>query len=287
MKNILTLFGCYLSQSLWKYVLSFFSTLGFIWLIIESYIGIERSNIDLSYWTFLKIALIIGTIWFLIDGFFIAGFLKSKISFQLGKSDTLVEVKYGDIFKQDGWKAIGVNDFFDSIVDDKHIAKNSLHGSLLSKFWGGNISDWDIQVSGNLSAISSTTVNRQSGKLEKYPIGTTVYVEQENNKFLCVALTTTDVSTLQTKADSKDLIVSVKGVLHKARTVCANNPLNFPIMGSGLSRLGIHPSILIDLMFTAILEETKVNKVTSKIRIILPVNMCRDINLAQIEKDWK
>lgn len=287
MKNLRTLIWCQFCKCIWKYILSFFSALGLIWLIIESYIGLEGNNSNISYYTFLKIAVTAGTIWFLIDGIIITGFLKSKISIPLGKSDTIVEILYGDLFRQEGWKAIGVNDFFDSIVDDKHIANNSLHGFMLNKYWDGKIVDWDNQISNCLLSSNSKSVNRISGKLERFPIGTTADVVQEGNKFLCVALTTTDVDSLQTKADSKDLIVSVKGVLNKARTVCANDPLNFPLMGSGLSRIGIHPSILVDLMLTAILEETKINKVTGIVRIVLPPNTCKDINLFQIEKDWK
>ena len=101
-----------------------------------------------------------------------------------------------------------------------------------------------------------------------------------------MALSFTDVSNLETKATSSDLLKAVSRLLRKARSVCANEPLNIPLMGSGLSRIGIKNNILIHLILTAIFEETKINKVTSEIRIILPKDKASDICLNALKKDW-
>ena len=71
-----------------------------------------------------------------------------------------------------------------------------------------------------------------------------------------------------------------------ARSVCADEPLNIPLMGSGLSRVGIKGNILIHLILTAIIEETKINKVTSEIRIVLPEDKASEICLNTLQKDW-
>ena len=57
-------------------------------------------------------------------------------------------------------------------------------------------------------------------------------------------------------------------------------------MGSGLSRVGIKNNILVDLILTAIFEETKNNKVTSEIRIVLPKEKASEINLGSLQKEW-
>ena len=44
---------------------------------------------------------------------------------------TTVAVKSGDIFEEDGLKAIAFNEYFDTTVDDKIIAKKSLNGQFI------------------------------------------------------------------------------------------------------------------------------------------------------------
>ena len=44
---------------------------------------------------------------------------------------TTVVVKSGDIFEEDGLKAIAFNEYFDTTVDDKIIAKKSLNGQFI------------------------------------------------------------------------------------------------------------------------------------------------------------
>ena len=50
--------------------------------------------------------------------------------------------------------------------------------------------------------------------------------------------------------------------------------------------MGIKNNILVDLILAAIFEETKNNKVTSEIRIVLPKEKSSEINLASLQKDW-
>ncbi|MCC9872603.1 hypothetical protein HK153_06800, partial [Streptococcus agalactiae] len=44
---------------------------------------------------------------------------------------TTLIVKSGDIFEEDGLKAIAFNEYFDTTVDDKIIAKKSLNGQFI------------------------------------------------------------------------------------------------------------------------------------------------------------
>uniref|UniRef100_UPI001BE4D4D8 macro domain-containing protein n=5 Tax=Vibrionaceae TaxID=641 RepID=UPI001BE4D4D8 len=45
----------------------------------------------------------------------------------------MLNVKYGDIFAENGITVIPVNDFFDVLVDDEVISRNTLHGKLIEK----------------------------------------------------------------------------------------------------------------------------------------------------------
>ena len=270
----------------WYYPRSVFATLGLFWLVIEPIIGLTGKSIDLTYWQLFGWSAVFGIIWLIFDGLWFSGFLKQSIEIKSNGFDTRIVIKFGDIFQEEGWQAIAVNDFFDSIVDDRFVSSKSLHGILLQKYWAGNTDDWNRQVDEQLTATECSSEKRNGGKQSRYRIGTTVAVEQAGNRFLCVALSHTDISNQEAKASSSDLHQAVRGLLRKARSVCGDEPLSIPLMGSGLSRVGFKNNILVDLILTAIFEETKNNKVTSEIRIVLPKEKASEINLASLQKDW-
>lgn len=275
-----------LKTAAWYYPRSALATLGLFWLVIEPIIGLTGESIDLTYWQLFGWSAGLGVIWLVVDGLWGSGFLKQGIEITSNGFDTTIAIKFGDIFREDGWIAIAVNDFFDSIVDDHVVSSRSLHGRLLQKYWAGNTDDWNQQVEEQLSDISCVPEERNMGNQCRYAIGTTVAVKKDGNKFLCVALSSTDIANQETKASSSDLHQAVRGLLRKARSVCADEPLSIPLMGSGLSRIGIKNNILVDLILTAIFEETKKNKVTSEIRIVLPNEKESEINLASLKNDW-
>ena len=275
-----------LKSAAWYYPRSVFATLGLFWLVIEPVIGLTGKSIDLTYWQLFGASAAFGLVWLVIDGLYFSGFFKQSIEIKCNGFDTRIVIKFADIFEQDGWKAIAVNDFFDSIVDDQHISSNSLHGTLLRKYWGGNTSDWDRQVDEQLSGDTSRLTIRNTGKQYRYTVGATAAVRKDGQKFLCVALGFTDENTHETSASSTDLHRAIRGLLIKARTVCANEPLSIPLIGAGLSRVGIKNNILVDLILVAIFEETKVRKITNEIRIILPVDKASEISLANLKSDW-
>lgn len=268
------------------YPRSVFATLGLFWLVIEPIIGLTGKSIALTYWHLFWWSAAVGIIWLLIDGIWFSGFLKQSIEIKSNGFDTRIVIKFGDIFHEDGWRAIAVNDFFDSIVDDCIVSSKSLHGIHLQKYWDGNIDDWNFQVDQQLADTQFSCETRKIGKQNRFKIETTVAVRKNGNKFLCVALSRTDIWNQEAKANSSGLHQAVRGLLQKARSVCGDDPLSIPLMGSGLSRVGIKNNILVDLILTAIFEETKNNKVTSEIRIVLPKDKAPEINLASLQKDW-
>lgn len=265
--------------------------IGVLWLFLETQTALcPKAPVELCFWLFLSIGAVIGIIYFLIDGLWFTGFLKRSIEITSNAIDSSITVMFGDLFAQDGYKAISVNEFFDSAVDNKHVAANTLHGIMLKQFWPGNTADWDRQVNEELSGISpiETVATRPSpGKHGRYPLGTTASVSMKENKFLCVALANTDTESLQASATSDELQHAIRGLLSKARTICSGQPLNIPLMGNGLARTGIKPNIIVDLLLLAIFEESKKSKITEKIRIILHKSMKKNINLSTIQQDWR
>ena len=270
---------------------SLFGGIGVVWLFLEAYYLLGPTDAHkLGFLPFILIGLAVGGIWFAVDGLYIAGFLKRSIAVTSNAIDTPITVMFGDLFAQEGCKAISVNEFFDSTVDGKHVAPNTLHGAMLTQFWAGNIADWDSLVAQDLAntpPIEVLTSRSAPGKQKRYELGTTAAVSKNDNDFLCVALTRTDTTSLEASATSDDLQHAVRSLLSKARTVCSGRDLNIPLLGSGLARTGVKPNIIVDLIILAILEESRMKKITNHIRIVLPKDKKKLIDLATIENAWK
>ena len=261
--------------------------MGFLWLPLEAYEGLNNSEVSVTFHQYLFLSLVIGLIAFLIDGFFLSGFLRRKIVIQHTDSDSIVHVEFGDLFSKEGWKSISANDFFDSIVDDRIISSNSLHGHVISTFWKNSTLDWAKQIKTSLKDLAFEMTSRPRGNKKRYPIGTTAIARTADENFLFFALGKTDLSNNVTSATAEDVICAVRGLLKKAREVCSNQPINIPLIGSGLSRTNIKSSVLLDLILTAVFEETRESNVTERINIILPKQKSKEINLGRTLNNWK
>lgn len=80
---------------------------------------------------------------------------------------TTLIVKSGDIFEEDGLRAIAFNEYFDTTVDDKIIAKKSLNGQFIlnhiddvAKLNSDIESDDDLK-----NSIVEKEVKRKQGKM--------------------------------------------------------------------------------------------------------------------------
>ena len=78
--------------------------------------------------------MLIGAI-VIIIAFYIVSLIRAntlkKIKLNIKGSDFII--KQGDIFLQEGLKVINFNEYFDTIVDNKIIAKNSLNGEFITE----------------------------------------------------------------------------------------------------------------------------------------------------------
>ena len=270
-----------------RFVRAILIAMGFLWIPIESYEGVSNTDVVLPYWGFLSVCLVLGLIYFLVDGLRFSGYLRTSVTIVSNSFDSTIIVRFGDIFKHEGWKAISVNDFFDSIVDDDLVSRTSLHGTVINTFWSGDSEAWQREVNSDLSEATFECVQRTKGNTRKFPVGTTVSSSSKAQKFLFVVLGQTNVDDNVASATTDDLARSVRGMLSKARTVCAGQPLIIPLMGSGLSRVGIRSAILIDIILAVLFQETKKAKITDSIVLVLPREKIGEINLGAVERDWK
>ena len=121
------LLGYYAKKILLNYPKALLTAFGFVWLIIEPATTL-LVKIDLSYWQLWLLAGIVGIPYLIYDGFAVSGYFRKSVTIKSNMADTTISIAFGDFFKTNGFKAVGVNDFFDSLVDNRHISQKSLHG---------------------------------------------------------------------------------------------------------------------------------------------------------------
>ena len=210
---------------------------------------------------------------------------RAKLTIRIRSTNTSVEVTFGNIFPQEGHKVIPVNEFFDSELGDL-VSSKSLHGQFIQQILSGRSSMLDDLVDGHASTTPHKHVPDKRGRTRKFPIGTTLVHESTPDKYYLVALSRTDIQTLKAKADISDMWQALCGLWDVVRTTAGGGTVNVPLIGGGLSGVGLPPQQLLQLLMMSILDAAKVQEITQKVRIVLHDSVFEDVDLISIRKDW-
>lgn len=92
-----------------------------------------------------------------------------------------VVIKTGDIFAESGWKLIPFNDRFDTTVDDRIIAHDSLNGKMIDAYVDdpNNLSNTIIAAGTDLSPFQSKVINGHT----VYPLGRVIPYNKPHDRF--------------------------------------------------------------------------------------------------------
>ncbi len=259
------------------FALSIFFGLTTMWALIEPFVSFYITDIN-KYW-FLVVFILISILIAIIKMF-----PKISIKIELKNTNTVVNIKFGNLFDENNNIAIPVNEYFDSELG-KPVSTASLHGILINKILEGKSKIFDKAVASSLSSIPYILNNRDLGKNQKYPIGTTATLKYDNKKYLLFAVSETS-EEYEAHTNPSLMLLALNGLLTKARSECNGYELNIPLVGAGLSRSGIPPKYLVELILISILKSTKENEITNTINIIIHDSMFEKIDLNEIKRKW-
>ena len=201
-------------------------------------------------------------------------------------SNVSIEIVFGDLFAQDGVAAIPTNEFFDSELGLPVSAK-SVHGILLQRCFGGHGDAFDRQVSAKLAKVSRETIPRPRGKTAKYPIGTSALVEAAGKRYLAFAFTHTDIDTCKAHADVPQIFKALTGLWIAARAELGGDALNLPLVGSGLSGVGLPSRDLLNIIILSFVDETRRQTVVQRMRIVLMWERISEVDLREVKQYWE
>jgi hypothetical protein len=210
----------------------------------------------------------------------------SRVEIPVANCNTVIEVLFGDLFEQDGIRGIAVNEFFDSKLG-KPVSPKSVHGLFLQKCFGGHPESFDAQLAIELAGTPGTAVRKVEGKQLCYPIGTTALITVNTDRYIAFAFAKTEPDTCKAYSDVELMWHALHDFWARARNESGGYPVNLPLVGGGLSGLGLPTRDLVNLILLSAIAETKAREITQTIRVILNKSRFKDIDLRDVREHWE
>ena len=264
--------------------LSMLVVYGTLWLFIES-ISTFFTSLRPDGWIWYCVLLLVAVI-----GGVCGARSTKRIEFQIPGSDSWLEIRFGNIFEGTGVVVIPVNEYFDGELGD-HVSEKSLHGRFIKDVVPKQAKTFVKLTSEALAGVTpeESGVARLSGRCDRYAIGTVAAIDIKDQRYLLVALSHTEPSSLKASATVHDLSTCLEGVWKGIRQYSNGQPAMIPLIGSGLSGIGLPPGNLIGILLTSFLYHTKERKVADRVTLVLPPHphhLEKSIDLKTIKRSW-
>lgn len=211
---------------------------------------------------------------------------RNHVELRVPASDSSLEIRFGNIFHGDGVVVIPVNEYFDGELGD-HVSERSLHGQFIQNVLGGQSQSFYDLIDKDLKVVRSAQVKRKSGRCAKYPIGTVARADINDKRYLLAALSRTDIETLKASATVHELWDCLAGIWQGVRSYSGGNSVKVPLLGSGLSGVGLPHKFLIDTIAMSFLYYTKKQKIADKVTIVLSFKLKGEIDLVATKRSWE
>ena len=205
----------------------------------------------------------------------------NRASRQIAGTTTSLSIEYADVFDQRGVVAVPVNEFIDCEVG-QHVSSASLHGQVIARFYNGDSNAFATATESALGDTPFDVVQRKSGRTQRFAVGTTLYLQTGQLATIPFVLTRTDPSTLKAHATVVEMWQALSGLWNAARIHCRDRPLVIPLIGGGLSGVGLSPQHLLSLLVISASSESRAKRICGEIRICLAEHLreSTDISLA-------
>ncbi len=262
-----------------RFFASAFVAYSVVWTVLES-LSFLFPSLKPEGWLTFSVMAFFSTCW---------GFsrilARQQIQLRIKSIDTTIEVGFGNLFESQGLKVIPVNEFFDSKLG-QHVAPLSLHGQLINRHFGGHPASFETLVDEELKDETPEIITRTSGKEKRYPIGTTPVIKVGDERFFLPALCYTNVDNFKASCDVPTFWKALAGLWIAVRNQAGGEAVSVPLIGGGLSGIGLPPSQLLQLILLSIVSASKESHIASPICIVLPHDRFEEIDLNALDNHW-
>jgi hypothetical protein len=207
-----------------------------------------------------------------------------QLETSLSVNNSNITVKLGDIFEEEGLKAIAFNEYFDTQVDEKIIASNTLNGIFLNEKIN-DIQALDNQIENDdilAQKILKVDGFRHYGKKKKYSLGT-VFL---NGDYILTAFTKFD-SDNRAYLNMTDYINFLLNFWNEIDIIYAGRSVSIPLLGSGITRFKEYNTISEQELLELLIWSFKVSRIKfvypSKVSIIIHPSKKDKINFYKLK----
>lgn len=201
---------------------------------------------------------------------------------------TTVVIKSGDIFKEDGLKAIAFNEYFDTRVDDKIIAKKSLNGQfILNHIDDVDKLNSDIESDDDLkNSIIGKEVKRKQGKTTKYKLGSSILIDDE---YILTAFSRFNKNN-QAELTIQEYVNFLLTFWNEINRLYAQRSVTVPVFGAGITRFkNGFEDIDINELLCIMIWTFKISKIKfaypAKLTIIVHDDLLSQVNLYELKEN--
>lgn len=198
---------------------------------------------------------------------------------------TTVCIKEGDIFQEDGLKAIAFNEYFDTLVDDKIINERSLNGIYIQKKLDISVAELDHRIENfdfEDDEFLEENTTRLVGKRKRYKLGT-IFVHED---YLLTAFSKFD-SLNKANLTMPEYLGFLITFWDKVNVIYGQRSVSVPIFGSGITRIKEHRNIsdedLLKIMIWTFRISEMRFKHPARLTIVIYPEKMEKINLLDIE----
>ena len=201
------------------------------------------------------------------------------VKFMVGNNE--VKIKQTDLFKQKGFRLIPFNEFFDTQVDGKIIAKNTLNGIFIDKYVN-NLAELQEAIN-NAEEVKGLSSSAFKGK-RRFPLGRIIKFQD----YLLLAFTHFDDNNKAylTHVDYEKCLIKMWQEIDR---VYANTPVFIPLLGGGITRFKDTPHKTNSDLIQCLICTLKMSGIFLKqsITICLTEEAMNDINIYELKSNFK
>lgn len=206
-------------------------------------------------------------------------------SIDLSVEGSTVTIKTGDIFTEPGFKAIAFNEYFDTLVDEKIIAAETLNGRFIKQYLTSSVESLDEHISQypfSRGETSSINKNRPQGKKQKYALGTICVWED----YLLTAFSKFNTHN-EARLTMPEYLMFLINFWDRVNRVYAQKSVTVPVFGSGIVRIKEHRNITAEDLLKIMLWTFRISEMRfaypAKLTIIIHKDKIEQINLFEIQ----
>lgn len=239
------------------------SVFGSLWLFVQilTYFLPEGQDewLQIRWWLFLVVGIIAAT-WR----------RKPQLSFvhNVTDRDVSVEIAVGDVFSYDGALVVGSNTTFDTEVSERLISEKSVQGAFTREYCG-TASRLDAAIEPSLRGVPGVSLEEpRVGKSKRYPVGTTVRVEEGGRIAYLLAIANINRHGAA-RGDLEGLTKALGSLWWFVGERGGREALVTPVLGSGYARLVQRRELIVREIVKSFIAACSERVFTERLTIVL------------------